>query len=437
MPTDKILAALKDMSNAEYFAMQASHFNERFPEEVARDAFNHLTEIIRATLPDTVDAEEDLLSVAEFVEKTGDPPPMIADGILSANSLLIISARPKQGKTFFALQIAEDIARGRPLLGRYDVPKAGPVVYFAMEGSKQQWKSRIVQRGMDAGNPPVYIYTGRRDFTTPDGIEWMIKKVAPVNPTVIIIDTARQALNMEAWNDADKVNARIRPLVDAVQQRGPLTLPDGCCVILIHHNNKNALAEGGDKMSGSNALQSNADGYIIIDHKKRIGNGNMQAKAECEGRTDMPAEFMWEMDTETLQIKVLDDDETTAAQSAQRLAALERHFPSVTHAISQFEGGATLADICTKSGINRGIIHKVITAMIEKLMVVVAGTRPSKRGAPATLYINNISPYMEKQLNQEGETDPETRPDVAAFFDGTAESTKTDDEESEDTPEWT
>lgn len=404
MQFDKVLAGLSDLTNAEYFAVQERHFRQRFDSEIARDAFNHLTERLRSILPDEANDDEDLLSVAEFVEKTGDPPPMIAEGMLSANSLILVTARPKQGKSFFMLQVAEDIARGRPLLGKFAVPKAGPVVYFAMEGSKQHWKSRIVQRGMDAGNPPVYIYTGRKDFSTPEGIAWMIKKVEPVHPTVIIIDTARQALNMEAWNDADKVNARIRPLVDAVQQRGDLKLPDGCCVILVHHNNKNALAEGGDKISGSNALQSNSDGYIIIDHKKRIPNGNLQAKAECEGRTDMPGEFMWEMDTDTLQIKVLEDAEAAAAQTAQRQANLEKYFSPIGYAINQHEGGATLSEISSKTGINRGMVYKAITAMLGKELIKVAGERPSKRGAPATLYINCFYPYMENQLNQETNT---------------------------------
>src|SRR5262252_1159086 len=79
-----------------------------------------------------------LLRYKEFIETFPPEMPHIVEGILEPNTVFLLSGSPKSGKSYIALQLAEDIATGRPAFGRFKVNKAGPVVYLILEGPQSQ-----------------------------------------------------------------------------------------------------------------------------------------------------------------------------------------------------------------------------------------------------------------------------------------------------------
>ena len=50
---------------------------------------------------------------------------------------------PKSCKTWLALEMAVAVASGRPCLGRFPVPRPGPVLLFGAEDAPHQLKGRI------------------------------------------------------------------------------------------------------------------------------------------------------------------------------------------------------------------------------------------------------------------------------------------------------
>lgn len=338
--------------------------------------------------PAPLEAEEEpLLRVGAFCESVGKPPPMIVDGLLAPNSLILLGAQPKHGKTFLALQIADDISSGSKLLGKWDVMKPGPVVYIGMEDGKYRFADVIRRKGLDQRDPPVYVFTGQKDLSTEEGIDWLKQIVEPIRPVLIIIDTVRQAMNVSDWNDAAKVTMKLKPLLNATR-----TLPDGCSVLLIVHNNKSPDATGGNRLSGSNALQSISDGYIIITSKKRLMNGDLQVFCEGEGRIDMMSRFALQMDTETLEFRYIDDIEV----AKHKESANEARYIKIDNALTALGGKASRADIAKQLGLSPDTVYKTIVQMIRAgRLTSEEGDAPISGGKPVYLYTSVPPLYID------------------------------------------
>lgn len=252
------------------------------------------------------------LLLSDWAKTVGQRPPAIIDGLIDANACILLCGRPKAGKTFFALELAEAVATGADLLGRWEVTRPGPVIYYSMEDSPYQFRDRWQQRGSIDRAPDVYVWRGRKDLRTATGMAWLMETMEHIDPSLLIVDTARQAFDVGNWNDAAEVNRAFQPVVEAAHQ-----LPNGASIVIVAHTNKGVGLEAGTRISGSNALQSIVDGYIVLDKTKRNLVGDLEGEAECEGRIHMPPKFSWAMDQHTLRVTALDTDES-AARERQR-----------------------------------------------------------------------------------------------------------------------
>lgn len=208
-------------------ARSKSEYNNLLPNDWMKETENYFCgrfqgaeirveaweKLVKTISPHVIEEEkqEPLLRVADFYESVGEPPAMIAAGVLAPNTVLLVSAKPKSGKTFLMLQMADDISSGTPLFGKWEVEKPGPVVYLAMEGSKFQFRERIEKRGMHFRNPEVYIYHARKNLSTFEGVQWLVTLIEPIQPSLVIIDTARQAFKVDDWNNASMVQTRLSP----------------------------------------------------------------------------------------------------------------------------------------------------------------------------------------------------------------------------------
>src|SRR5689334_5649174 len=55
-----------------------------------------------------------LRSVAQLMEDVGELPPMLIEGLLPDRSLFLLAGKPKAGKSFLALDIADAVCQGKP-----------------------------------------------------------------------------------------------------------------------------------------------------------------------------------------------------------------------------------------------------------------------------------------------------------------------------------
>ena len=62
-------------------------------------------------------------------------PRWLVDSLWSERAVGILGGEPKCGKSLLALEIALAVAAGHPCLGRFAIPRPGPVLFFAAEDS--------------------------------------------------------------------------------------------------------------------------------------------------------------------------------------------------------------------------------------------------------------------------------------------------------------
>lgn len=312
MPSDAFITELSQMSIAEWqrycllkFGCERVEGGAKTALELATDAFMSVITI------DSGDKAPKLLHINDFLASVGEPPPALAGEILPANKLIILGGAPKEGKSLVALEILHCIAAGLPVMQRFDTGEPAPVAYFGMEDGAQEIKERLEMRG--ARDIPLYVCSQSFNMHTIEGNAYFKQMIAgmPSPPVCVVIDTVRKAFpTVKDWNDAAQVGPVISPFCDWAH--------DNCTVIMVHHTNKNPLAVGVNKLSGSNALTSSADGFMILEDKQRAESGNLRWKFEADGRAGMGGKFKLEMDTHTLKVHVVSEsDEEQERKEAQ------------------------------------------------------------------------------------------------------------------------
>ena len=311
MTTDQIASELAQTPVADVAAMLTRYVREACAYDPA-SAAQALTAAIYSALP----AEEDddpprLLKVADFMDEIGEPPPSLVPDFLPAKKLICLSGAAKQGKSLVGLEFLHSVSTGRKLMGRFPLETSGTVAYFGLEDGGHEIKSRLMQRGI-IDIDSFYVCWQSFDMATVAGLEVYKRLISemPEPPSLIIIDTAREAFKLRDWNDASLVSAAISPIRKWAHKN--------CTVILITHNNKDKFASGVNKISGSGALVSSCDSFMILENQKLLDNGDLRWDWEMAGRGMKTTKYVLQMDTNNLHVRILDGEEVETAKHDDR-----------------------------------------------------------------------------------------------------------------------
>ncbi len=223
-------------------------------------------------------------------------PTIIGRGVLPVQGKLIIGGQPKRNKSFVALNMGLDLARGRNIFGAeypnhtpvLPVQKSHRVLYIEQEigeiglderlkGMCQSWEELI--------ELPFYIKS--RDLNlkldTQEGRDAIERELAAVRPEVVILDPLVEFHSMDE-NSSQEMGMVLRVTTDW-QERYKLS------VILIHHAghpNWEHKREGGDLLRGSTAIYGAADTIMIVESKSELSAKEPLLKLSFELRRGEP-----------------------------------------------------------------------------------------------------------------------------------------------------
>ena len=245
-----------------------------------------------------------LRSVNEFLEQVGTPPQMLIEGHLPDKSLFILAGKPKHCKSFVALSVALEIVRAQKAFGQYAVSRTGTVVYLAMEDGEYEVANRLLKHQIPGEDLPLHFCTEGFRIATEASVEALAKRLRPLNPVLLVIDTATEALGIRRWEDRGEVSEKLRPLRELIARQI-------CSVILVAHNRK-AEGESGDEIAGSNAFTGAVDGWWSIYKKEVQTSGNVLLYYRREGRGGVKGEGVLEMDTHTLKVVAIESADAEA-----------------------------------------------------------------------------------------------------------------------------
>jgi hypothetical protein len=185
------------------------------------------------------------LMATEFPE-----PVWIVEGLLP-EGLTVLGGRPKRGKSWMALQIAQAVATGDSTLGR--TVAAGTAFYIALEDNPKRIKGRMTLMRHRQTSRLGFAY----DWPALDrgGLEFIRQLIEEHAPILIVIDTISRITGRGRDQDS---NADMTDLLHPLQQ---LALTRSMSITLIDHHKKPGMDinDAIDDIMGSTAKTGVAD----------------------------------------------------------------------------------------------------------------------------------------------------------------------------------
>jgi hypothetical protein len=197
------------------------------------------------------------ITAEELSLKSFPPLKWAVQDILPEGSYLL-TARPKVGKSWLALQICLAVAFGGSIFGKNVVK--GKAVYLALEDNQRRLQDRLYQlRPQGYATPDLILHTEWLKFDK-GGVETLIELIEKEQPKLIVIDTfAKVRPNMGNKNVYESDYKALEPITKVANQYR-------CTILIVHHNRKGKPeTDPLEQVSGSLGLSGAVDGVLVID----------------------------------------------------------------------------------------------------------------------------------------------------------------------------
>lgn len=200
----------------------------------------------------------DGFTAEDLSKKTFAPLAWVVQDILP-EGCYILSARPKVGKSWLALQTCLAVAFGTSVLGKKVT--AGKAIYLALEDNQRRLQDRLKQlRPQGYATKNLILHTNWLSFDN-GGLEKIKELIHSTQPKILVIDTlakvrARMARNASVYESDYKALAPLTELANAYR----------CCILVVTHNRKGKSdTDALEQVSGSLGLTGAVDGALVID----------------------------------------------------------------------------------------------------------------------------------------------------------------------------
>ena len=205
----------------------------------------------------------------ELKEEHFKPMNFLVDGLIARGQFVVLAGRPKGGKSWMVLQLAQAIDLGIPFLGI--ATKQAKVLYIALEDGRR----RINQRFHLLKYSPTKDLAMMFKLSPIDsaggapgpGLDYLAH-VAPLFD-LIIIDTLVSAMSGQADESS---NRQMPPIMHKLRD---IAHDSDTAIVLVHHNRKPSSGAGGagdedifHSIRGAGAIRGAYDVGLVLDRKQ-------------------------------------------------------------------------------------------------------------------------------------------------------------------------
>ena len=196
----------------------------------------------------------------------------------------LLAAPPKAGKSWFALGVLLDVARGARTLGGVDPGPARPVLYMALEDGDRRLQGRarkLLGEGVPIPSTFTYLIDAHPEEVPILIADWL--EVHGGSSPLIVLDTLGKVLPPARPGDGAyqrdyQVGGGLKRLVDA---------HPGACLLAVHHTRKAGSEDFMDSVSGTNGLNGAADFTLVLTRSRNDDRGTLKVT----GRDVIEAEY--------------------------------------------------------------------------------------------------------------------------------------------------
>lgn len=233
-------------------------------------------------------------------------PYIIGRGVLPVGGKLILAGSPKANKSFVALNLMLDLARGRRLFdatyksGSMVLPVLQPwrVLYLEMElgeqGLLERLKGKEGRVGLLEGveSKGLQWFVQPRDtamrLDTPEGRDYIGSLIKDIKPDVLVMDPLAK-FHLSDENSSQEMGACLRVCDHFVEDYK-------CAIVIVHHigkQNEDNPRRGGDRLRGSSAIFGDIDTLVEVTRKSNEHHPEPVLELSFELRRGEPIESLF------------------------------------------------------------------------------------------------------------------------------------------------
>lgn len=194
-----------------------------------------------------------LLSADEILTTIWPEPVWAVPDLLPAG-LTILAGKPKLGKSWLALQLAQSVASGGMALG--EQVEKGPILYLALEDPPRRLKQRMQMQSWAVGLVADFMTVGnfmdQIGNLRNGGGHRLARQIEDKNYRMVVIDTLSRTLGSGDQNDTSEMTAALTPIQEMAHELN-------CAVVMIDHHRKGF---GGNPDAVGDILGSTAKGAM-------------------------------------------------------------------------------------------------------------------------------------------------------------------------------
>ena len=192
----------------------------------------------------------------------------LVEQLWGESSVGVIGGAPKCAKTWLGLDLALSVATGTACLGKYVVPRAGPVLVYLAEDALPVVRERVEgmarHRGLDLAGVEIHVITAPTlRLDRGPHRERLMETAKRIRPRLLLLDPLVR-LHAIDENHATEV-AGLLAYFRSLQRRLDVS------VVLVHHTRKNAPGgvAAGQGLRGSSDLHAFGDSNLYLRRAKQ------------------------------------------------------------------------------------------------------------------------------------------------------------------------
>lgn len=217
--------------------------------------------------------------LATYLRLPKAPHPWVVEKLIPVGGLVNCFGKPKTGKSFFALGLAQAIVNGDPDWQGYPIQQHGPVAYLQIDTPREEWHSRLSKLNFqpptadqtlwmaDMWQVPEFPFNILNPQRTE--VRWLKESLATIKPVLTIIDTLREVHGGDE-NDSTTMRNVLAELVGACRPSA---------ILLLSHARKDSIltTTGEDDLMdqgrGSSYVAGRMDVVIKLTPKRMVFKG--------------------------------------------------------------------------------------------------------------------------------------------------------------------
>jgi hypothetical protein len=288
------------------------------------------------------------VSARELKDMTFPPLKYVVPDVI-VEGLSIFAGKPKVGKSWMMLHIANAVARGGSTLGGIQC-EPGNVLYCALEDTFRRLQSRMHKMGVQHWSKHLEFRTElpRLDEGGLDIIRQWVKSVR--RPRLVIIDTFKRVRPRTGGKETQYSDD-----YEAVMELHALASECGIAIVVVHHLRKADADDIYDTVSGTFGLTGGVDTIMILNRDK---NGIMVFHARGRDLDQLEKAMVFNRDT--CRWKIAGDVEEFR-QSRQRTA--------IINAMRELGRPAKPNEIAIEAQLNPANVSKLVVKMSRDGMI--------------------------------------------------------------------